>query len=46
MPVVFAFRSADAADAVLAGAKLRLAKAAVDAAGWLRGISAGHKLRR
>ena len=42
MPIVFAFRSIDAADAVLAGAKLRLAKAAVDAAGWLRGISAGQ----
>ncbi len=42
MPVVFAFRSVDAADAVLAGARLRLAKAAADAGGWLRGVSAGQ----
>jgi hypothetical protein len=42
MPIVFAFRSVDAADAVLAGARLRLAKAAEDDAGWLRGISAGQ----
>jgi hypothetical protein len=39
---VFAFSSDEAADAVLAGAKIRLSRAAVDARGWLRGVSAGQ----
>jgi hypothetical protein len=42
MPIAFAFRSHEAADAVLAGARQRLAKAATDAHGWLRGVSAGQ----
>ena len=40
--IVFAFRNPDAAEAVLAGAHKRLAKAAVDANGWLIGVSAGQ----
>jgi hypothetical protein len=40
--IVFAFKNPDAAEAVLAGAHKRLAKAAVDAQGWLIGVSAGQ----
>lgn len=41
-PVIFAFRSPEAVEVVLAGARLRLAKAAVDAHGRLVGVSAGQ----
>ncbi len=39
--IVFAFRNPDS-EAVLAGAHKKLAKAAVDAQGWLVGVSAGQ----
>ena len=42
MPVMFRFDSEAAARAVLAGDRLRLAKAAADADGWLRGVTAGQ----
>jgi hypothetical protein len=38
---IFAFRSAEAADSVLAGATKRLATAATRFAGWFHGVSAG-----
>jgi hypothetical protein len=41
IPIIFAFRSAEAADSVLAGATKRLAKAAARFAGWFHGVSAG-----
>jgi hypothetical protein len=40
--IIFAFRNPEAAEVVLAGAHKRLSKAAVDANGWLIGVSAGQ----
>ena len=42
VPITFAFQSHEAAEAVTAGAHRQLAKAAVDAAGWLVRVSAGQ----
>jgi hypothetical protein len=42
MPVMFHFDSEGTARAALAGARLRLAKSAAGADGWLRGVTAGQ----
>ncbi len=42
MPVVFAFRSAAAAEAVLAGARTRLAQKAQPSGDWYTNVSAGQ----